>query len=140
MYGNVAQLPPWTSDPRNYQWLDQVTDKKLWVAAVDLNAPPGTDPSHPAFYLPAQELHAGNSRGYWSVEACRADGSSCQTGDQCCGGYCQPGADGGLVCSAQMPACSAQYDKCTTDSDCCGFQQGITCINNVCSVSQPPAK
>jgi hypothetical protein len=140
MYGNVAQLPPWTSDPRTYPWLDQVTDKKLWVAAVDLNAPAGTDPSHPAFYLPAQELHAGNSRGYWSVEACRADGVSCQTGDQCCGGYCQPGADGGLVCSAQMPACSAQYDKCMKDTDCCGYQQGITCINNVCSVSQPPAK
>jgi hypothetical protein len=140
MYGNVAQLGPWVSDPRNYPWLDQVTDKKLWVAAVDLNAPPGTDPSHPAFYLPAQELHAGNARGYWSVEACRADGQTCQTGDQCCGGYCQPGADGGLTCSSQMPACSAQYDKCTQDSDCCGFQQGITCINNVCSVSQPPAK
>jgi hypothetical protein len=140
MYGNVAQLGPWVSDPRHYPWLDQVTDKKLWVAAVDLNAPPGTDPSHPAFYLPAQELHAGNSRGYWTVEACHADGQSCQTGDQCCGGYCQPGADGGLTCSSQMPACSAQYDKCTKDSDCCGFQQGITCINSVCSVSQPPAK
>jgi hypothetical protein len=72
MYGNVAQLAPWVSDPRNYAWRDQITDKKLWVAAVDLNATPGQDPSHPAFYLPAQELHAGNSRGYWSVEACRA--------------------------------------------------------------------
>jgi hypothetical protein len=140
MYGNVAQLDPWTSDPRSYPWLDQVTDKKLWVAAVDLNAPPGTDPSHPAFYLPAQELHAGNSRGYWTVEACHDDGQSCQTGDQCCGGYCQPGLDGGLSCSSQKPACAAQYDKCMKDSDCCGFQQGITCINDVCSVSQPPAK
>jgi hypothetical protein len=140
MYGNVAQLDPWQSDPRDYPWLDQVTDKKLWVAAIDLNAPPGTDPSHPAFYLPAQELHAGNSRGYWTVEACHDDGQTCQTGDQCCGGYCQPSADGGLVCSSQMPACSAQYDKCMQDSDCCGYQQGITCINNVCSISQPPAK
>jgi hypothetical protein len=140
MYGNVAQIDPWTSDPRNYPWLDQVTDKKLWVAAVDLNAAPGTDPSHPAFYLPAQELHAGNSRGYWTVEACRPDGRSCQTGDQCCGGYCQPSADGGLTCSSQKPVCAAQYDKCTKDSDCCGFGQGITCINNVCSESHPPAK
>jgi hypothetical protein len=140
MYGNVAQLAPWTSDPRKYAWLDQITDKKLWVAAVDLNAPPGTDPSHPAFYLPGQEIHAGNSRGYWSVEACVADGTSCKTGAQCCGGYCQPSGDGGLNCSSQMPACSAQYDKCMTDSDCCGAQQGITCINHVCSVSQPPAK
>jgi hypothetical protein len=142
MYGNVAQLGPWVSDPRNYKWLDpgQVTDKKLWVAAIDLNAPAGTDPSHPAFYLPAQELHAGNSRGYWTVEPCHADGQSCQTGDQCCGGYCQPGADGGLICSSTMPTCSATYDKCTKDSDCCGLQQGITCINMVCSVALPPAK
>jgi hypothetical protein len=140
MYGNVAQLGPWVSDPRTYPWLDEVTDKKLWVAAVDLNAPPGTDPSHPAFYLPAQELHAGNSRGFWSVAACHADGQSCQTGDQCCGGYCQPSADGGLVCSSTMPSCSAEYEKCAKDSDCCGYQQGITCINDVCSTSQPPAK
>ncbi len=138
MYGNVAQLAPWVSDPRDYLWHDQITDKKLWVAAVDLNATPGQDPSHPAFYLPAQELHAGNSRGYWSVEACRADGQTCQTGDQCCGGYCQPGADGGLVCSSQMPSCSGQYEKCTTTSDCCGAAQGVTCINSVCSLSRPP--
>jgi hypothetical protein len=139
MYGNVAQLTPWVSDPRNYPWHDEVTDKKLWVAAVDLNATPGQDPSHPAFYLPAQELHAGNARGYWSVEACRADGQTCQTGDQCCGGYCQPEADGGaLVCSSQMPSCSGQYEKCSTTSDCCGAAQGVTCVNNICSLSQPP--
>jgi hypothetical protein len=138
MYGNVAQVGPWTSDPRHYPWLDQVTDKKLWVAAIDLNAAPGTDPSHPAFYLPAQELHAGNARGYWSVEACRANGQSCATGTQCCGGYCQPG-DGGLVCSAQTPACAGQYEKCTQTSDCCGAGEGISCINKVCTESQPPA-
>jgi hypothetical protein len=137
MYGNVAQLDPWTSDPRAYTWLDQVTDKKLWVAAVDLGAAPGTDPSHPAFYLPAQELHAGNSRGYWSVDVCLADGQSCQTGDQCCGGYCQQG-DAGLVCSAQKPVCAGVYDKCMTTSDCCDAAQGIHCVNDICAPSQPP--
>ena len=136
MYGNVAQLDPWTSDPRDYPWLDQVTDKKLWVAAIDLNAKPGTDPSHPAFYLPGQELHAGNARGYWSVEPCHADGQSCQTGDQCCGGYCQP-SDGGLVCTSQAPSCSGEYEKCTMTSDCCGAAQGIQCINGICTLSQP---
>jgi len=137
MYGNVAQIAPWTSDPRKYPWLDEVTDKKLWVAAIDLNAAPGTDPSHPPFYLPAQELHAGNARGYWSVEACRDNGQTCVTGTQCCGGYCQPG-DGGLVCSSQVPTCAGQYEKCTQTSDCCGAGQGITCVNAVCTQSQPP--
>jgi hypothetical protein len=139
MYGNVAQIPPWTSDPRVYPWRDQVTDKKLWVAAVDLNATPGTDPSHPAFYLPGQELHAGNSRGYWSGDVCLADGQSCQTGDQCCGGYCQ-GGDGGLVCSSQKPMCAALYDKCATDSDCCTSQVGIHCVNMLCAAPYNPPK
>ena len=31
---------------------------KLWVAAFDIDAAPGTDPSHPAFFLDGQE-HAG---------------------------------------------------------------------------------
>jgi hypothetical protein len=138
MYGNLAQLDPWTSDPRDYPWHDEVTDKKLWVAAVDLNAAPGSDPSHPAFYLPAQELNAGNARGYWSVEACMANGQSCMTGTQCCGGYCQPGSDGGLICTSQMPSCAGMYEKCTTTADCCGAAQGVSCIDGVCTESQPP--
>ncbi len=137
MYGNIAQLDPWTSDPRDYLWHDQVTDKKLWVAAVDLNGAPGTDPSHPAFYLPAQELHAGNARGYWTVEPCRANGLACQTGDQCCGGFCETGNDGGLQCTTQAPTCSGEYDKCTTTSDCCGATAGIQCVNGVCTQSAP---
>jgi hypothetical protein len=138
MYGNVAQEPPWTSDPRDYPWLDEVTDKKLWVAAVDLNGQPGTDPSHPPFYLPGQELHAGNSRGYWTVEPCRANGQSCQEGDQCCGGYCEAGGDGGaLICTTLAPSCSAAYEKCTTTSNCCGAAAGVECTNNVCTVQGP---
>jgi hypothetical protein len=136
MYGNVAQLSPWVSDPRNYPWRDQITDKKLWVAAVDLNGTPGTDTSHPAFYLPAQEIHAGNARGYWTVEPCRQNGRTCTTGDQCCGGFCQP-SEGGLVCTAQAPACSAQYEKCASTSQCCGALSGIACINGDCTQAAP---
>lgn len=137
LYGNVATLPPWTSDPTAYPWHDpgKVTPKKLWVAAVDLNAPPGQDSSHPAFYLPGQELYAGNSRGYWTVPPCRGNGSSCQVGDQCCGGFCESAEDGGgLVCTNQQPPCSAPYEKCTQTSDCCGAAMGnIECINNICT-------
>jgi hypothetical protein len=141
MYGGVAQLDPWTSDPRQYAWLDpgQITDKKLWVAAVDLNATPGTDPSHPAFYLPAQELRAGNSRGYWSLQACQGDGQSCVTGTQCCGGYCQAeGFDAGLTCTSHVPPCSSTYEKCTTTADCCGSSGAVSCVNGVCTLTQPP--
>ena len=132
LYGNVATLPPYYSDPRFVDLSTQATPKKLWVAAMDLNAPPGTDPSHPAFYLPAQEILAGNSRGYWVVDPCQANGTSCQSGDECCGGYCQATA-GGLVCSSVPPACSQILDKCTFNSDCCGANLGILCINGFCS-------
>ncbi len=138
MYGNVAGLDPWASDPRQYPWLDEITDKKMWVAAIDMNAKPGTDPSHPAFYLPAQELHAGNSRGYWTVEPCRPNGQTCATGDQCCGGFCQPGADGGgLQCTAVAPACAGQYERCVTSSDCCSATPAIQCINGRCTQPAP---
>ena len=141
LYGNVATLPPWTSDPRNYDWTTVskgLTTKKLWVAAIDLNAPAGTDPSHPAFYLPAQELQAGNARGFWTVDPCHPDGTGCETGDECCGGYCRPGGDGGaLICTMQQPMCSQEFEKCTTTADCCGAAAGITCINGFCSKSSP---
>jgi hypothetical protein len=139
MYGNVATIDPFSSDPRSYDYLHQVTTKKLWVAAVDLSAPPGTDPSHPGFYLPAQELQSGNARGFWVLEPCRNDGASCEFGDQCCGGYCQPaGGNGNLVCANTSTTCSRIGDKCTVDKDCCDVN--ALCINSVCSLSNPIVK
>jgi hypothetical protein len=134
MYGSELQSTPWLSWPPDYDTtnLAQATVKKLWVAAIDLNAPAGTEPSHPAFYLPAQELLAGNSRGFWVLDPCKQNGSSCQSGDQCCNGYCEPNGDGGaLVCSNTPPSCSAVSDKCTTSADCCDSTN--KCINGYCA-------
>lgn len=136
LYGNVATRGAYESDPRNYDLTTSPTPKKLWVAAIDLSAPAGTDPSHPAFYLPAQELFAGNSRGYWVVNPCESDGSSCTTGDECCGGFCQPG-DGGLVCTDKKPTCAQVSEKCATAADCCGAASGILCIDDVCATPTP---
>jgi hypothetical protein len=137
LYGNVATINPFWSDPRFEDLSSTPTTKKLWVAAIDLNAPAGTDPSHPAFYLPAQELLAGNARGFWVVDPCHPDGTTCQTGDECCGGYCRPGDGGGLVCTAQQPSCAEEFEKCTTNADCCGVAQGIQCINGRCAQPGP---
>ena len=136
LYGNVATQDPFLSDPRNYDQTQSATTKKLWVAAIDLNAKPGTDPSHPAFYLPAQELLACNSRGYWVVDPCEKNGQSCLTGDQCCSGTCED-VDGGFVCGTQPPGCSSTGNKCTTNSDCCGASTGIECIGGYCSLQTP---
>ena len=135
LYGNVATIDPFDSDPRSYDYAHEVTTKKLWVAAIDLDAAPGTDPSHPAFYLPAQELQAGNARGYWVLDPCRVDGQPCQAGDQCCGGFCQAGDDGGLVCGNVTPACSQIGDRCVTRASCCAT--GTDCIDGICSMTTP---
>jgi hypothetical protein len=132
MYGNVATIDPWWSDPRDHDLFVNVTPKKLWVAAIDLNAAAGTDPSHPAFYLPGQELLAGNARGYWVMDPCKPDGSVCSSGDECCGGYCQQDPQSGqLTCGKKQNQCSQEFDKCDTAADCCDPK--LKCINNVCT-------
>lgn len=137
LYGNVATINPYWSDPRFHDISKTPTTKKLWVAAIDLGAAPGTDPSHPAFYLPAQELLAGNSHGYWVVDPCKAEGTSCETGDECCGGYCQAGTDGKLTCTNKPPVCAAEYEKCEKDEDCCGVGAGVKCLGGRCAESGP---
>jgi hypothetical protein len=140
LYGNQLTATPWQSWPPDYDTtnLEEATVKKLWVAAIDLNAPPGTDPSHPAFYLPAQEILAGNSRGFWVLDPCKADGMSCESGDQCCNGYCEPnGPNSSLICSNAPPGtnCSQPQEKCTTAADCCDMTN--KCINGFCAQTTP---
>jgi hypothetical protein len=145
LYGNLATSDPTQSDPRQYNINDytKVTCKKLWVAAVDIGTvqngmfvegvPPGTDPSHPAFYLPGQELIAGNARGFWVLDPCKPDGASCMTGDQCCNGFCEPIGDAGtLTCGPPpMGGCAGIQDKCASAADCC--DPGAVCVNGFCA-------
>jgi hypothetical protein len=138
MYGSVATIPPFCSDPRGVDLVSNITPKKLWVAAIDLTGAPGADASHPAFYLPAQEILAGNSRGFWVLDPCAPDGSACSTGDQCCNGFCEPSGDGGaLTCSNMSPGgmCSQPMEKCATSADCCDPTN--VCINGFCTVKGP---
>jgi hypothetical protein len=113
-YGNVLV------DPN-----DGPASKKLWVSAIKIGAQPGTDSSYPAFYLPGQELASGNIRAFAALSPCKANGQSCTSGVDCCGGACNGGSCG-------MPTgCSGVDEKCTTSSDCCG--SGLQCINGFCS-------
>jgi hypothetical protein len=138
MYGSVADIPPFCSDPRGVDLFQNITPKKLWVAAVDLSAPPGTDPSHPAFYLPAQELLAGNARAFWVLDPCLMDGEGCETGDQCCNGFCSSTGMGAdlLECTPGPSGnCSMPQEACTTGSDCCDATN--LCINGFCAPATP---
>jgi hypothetical protein len=133
-YGNELVQPAY-SEPG-------VGLKQLWVAAFDQAPTAGVDPSHSPFYLGGQSPVALNTRGFWSLSPCLADGQSCQMGTDCCGGYCNGAPDGGatdagLVCGQPMPGCSQDGNKCMQTADCCNAATGTTCINQVCSVPPP---
>jgi hypothetical protein len=112
--------------------------KKLWIAAIDIDYSGKIDPSHPAFYLPGQELNAGNMRAYTSLEPCHKNGDSCQSGADCCGGFCRwqdtgDASDPVATCVPPPVGCSNVDESCLTNADCCGAQQGETCINKRCA-------
>jgi hypothetical protein len=115
--------------------------KKLWVAAIDIDSqehpyPKAQDLTHPAFYLEGQELASGNMRGFWALDPCQQNGTSCQTGDECCSGFCRQtnGPDGGMIFACVPPSgCAQEGEKCTTAADCCGAAQGTQCIAGYCA-------
>jgi hypothetical protein len=134
-YGNLITKNPWNSAAGTNT---EPVAKKLWVAAVSLDAEPGADPSFPAFYLPGQEINAGNMRGFWVVDPCKPTGSSCATGDECCDGYCRANSEGELVCAPKPEGCAQELERCEVDEDCCAHDQGIRCINGLCTKPAPP--
>jgi WD40-like Beta Propeller Repeat len=106
-----------------------VGSKSIWVSAIDINAPAGTDPSHPAFYLPGQELGSGNIRAFAVLAPCKGDGSGCESGLDCCGGTCTTGKCG-------VPqACAGTNDRCTPTVPCCLATD--MCIGGYCGVAPP---
>jgi hypothetical protein len=133
MYGNVAYDDPWDAEPADTSGIPYACysrtppTKKLWIAALDKNLTPGSDPSHPAFYLPGQELNAGNSHAYWVSTPCAVEGATCGTSDDCCGGSgASPTArcNGGSKVCQPIAECAPINDACGTSADCC---TGLIC-------------
>jgi hypothetical protein len=118
--------------------------KKLWVAAIDLNHADASnlDPSHPAFYLSGQELESANMRGFAALAPCMMTGATCETGSDCCGGFCrQTGNDssGNPILQCVPPLvnmCSNVDEPCKTSSDCCDPTN--LCIGGRCATPAPP--
>lgn len=155
LYGNVATLDPYWSDPRYQDLSVQPTTKKIWIAAVATNPTAGTDPSYPAFYLPGQELLAGNSRAYFTLAACEAPGAPtaanlCTSNLDCCGASATPAT---AVCQLDPPplanpptshcvatsssTCVADASSCTSDAQCCNFANGSRCGSGKCNPAPP---
>ena len=145
LYGNVATRPPFESDPRDFDLTPNnpggPTTKKLWISALEMPPKPGADPSHPAFYLPAQELFAGNTRGFWVLDACKPDLAECTGGDECCNGYCRREGDAAKGICGDIPKdqCAMEYDRCNVNADCCQDQSPqLSCIANRCGTIVTP--
>lgn len=134
MYGNIAYENGWDAEPGYSCGSGKTPAKKLWIAAVDSPVSPGSDPSHPAFYLPGQELAAGNSDGHWVSSACGAVDTACQSDDDCCGGTgASPTTQCRVTDATTSPVtrlcrnrglCAPAGNSCTTTANCC---TGLTC-------------
>jgi hypothetical protein len=125
-YGNVYQGSPSTGVGGNEA--DPGT-KAIWVAAIDIAPMAGTDPSHPAFYLPGQEVGSGNIRAFPVLAPCSSNGATCETGLDCCGGSCTSGKCG-------VPTgCANDSDKCSATIPCCDHSE--QCLGGYCSTPTP---
>jgi hypothetical protein len=109
--------------------------KQLWVAAIDASPQAMGDPSHPAFWLPGQELNNQNMRGQWTLAPCKQIGDDCTAGYECCDGFCHVDANGNHICQDQPGPCANTGDACTTAADCCDAQ--AECIGGFCSAPPP---
>jgi hypothetical protein len=108
--------------------------KRLWVSGISINPAPGTDASHPAFYVAGQELTSGNSRGFWAQDPCKVNGLGCDDGSECCEGQCNPIADSNppkFVCAPPDGSCSDQFEGCKVSADCCDPEH--QCLNGHCT-------
>jgi hypothetical protein len=115
--------------------------KKIWIAAVDIEHQGALDPSHPAFYMPGQELESGNMRAFAALAPCKKRGKGCESAAECCDGFCRETSrdDAGqpvLSCSPPPDnACSNIDEACKKASDCCSSKS--RCINERCAAPPP---
>jgi hypothetical protein len=114
--------------------------KKIWIAAIDINHPDVDDPSHPAFFLPGQELQSANMRAFGALPPCKPNGESCESGSDCCEGFCRQSAgaegSGGPICiPPPVNTCSLTDEPCDP-ALCC--DPADLCINHRCTAPTPP--
>jgi len=106
--------------------------RQIWGTAIEI---PKTeefnsyqpDPSNPMFYLEGQDLLGANHRAFTVLDPCKADGESCESGTDCCGGFCTAG-----ICGIDAPRCSEEGEACETSDDCC--DPAYQCLNGFCSI------
>jgi hypothetical protein len=117
--------------------------KRIWAAAINPRKQSAefkdttlTDPSYPGFYLDGQS-ESGNVRAFAALNPCLQNGATCNSGLDCCCGYCTQAANAATgACSCEVPKCAKINEKCKLDSDCCPPATPVdptpTCIGGYC--------
>jgi hypothetical protein len=107
---------------------------QLWMAAIDLDTgkvAAGQDVSHPAFWLPFQDMATNNHLGQWAERSftgtCDDAGNGCQAGYCCENKGCTP-------CSTPVPP-TPTPPSCTADANCA---PGQCCAQGSCSPCAVP--
>ncbi|HEY3357210.1 MAG TPA: hypothetical protein VGQ83_28430 [Polyangia bacterium] len=112
---------------RAYGWRTAPPKRQIWVAAIDRDPVAGTDPSHPAFWLPGQSTAAENTSAFWAPEPCHSSAEACESDLDCCGGLICDGPTGAKTCSPPVTPCVKPGQVCTSSGECCA---GLTCAAN----------
>lgn len=99
-------------------------NKQLWVTAISANVG-AADGSSPAFWLPGQGMENNNMRGSWALSPCEVTGAACESGFDCCDGFCIDG-----MCADEAP-CSEIGDMCVVAEDCC--DPDAVCVGGFCA-------
>jgi len=125
---------------RNYgNTLVGANRQQLWVTAIS-DPPTASDPSHPSFYLRGQETCGKSENAYYALDPCKALGSGCLSGIDCCNGQCikDPNSNQ-YVCGEPPPPgeCSEDGNGCQSHADCCNFPI-VECVDGFCQQPPPP--
>ncbi len=76
--------------------------------------------------------------GYWALEPCKQNGTSCDDGYECCTGFCRDQGDGTFACVPPPDnECAKIGEKCTTPADCCKPPSNVDCIGGFCATPGP---
>ena len=109
------------------------SSRRIWVSGLRLpGVEPATelkDPSAPAFFLEGQGDRP-SMRVFAALNACKADGSACESGIDCCAGFCTEGE----CALPPQRTCSKVREACETSADCCQTGTGQACIGGYCDV------
>jgi len=126
----------------------------LWVSALDNQTAGTTDRSHPAFFMPGQQVakitasnHYVNERGYLVPSPCKQSGTSCSVDEECCGYNATPSPTAACrapsgwdpatgapakTCATLSGTCSNKGESCATSADCCNM---ASCVNFACETA-----